>query len=381
MFKCWPFSTTGSGDVTREELESCLPPMTIPKDRRWSDELGAVRSDRNDCGESENQAFDDEISRSASELVKSEKSNDAEEEKLDMVCPVCRVFNAATLTAVNAHIDGCLAQTIREERRHMRMMSLKSKSKGPKKRSIAEIFEVDVEQPRIQTVLKFWPLNKNPDDVSITVTKFRWLCRQFEALRSNQSGGETYINESASAKPDDGSGREEDKLEMVCPICRDFIAATVTAVNAHIDGCLAQAMGEERRHMRMNLRAKPKAPKKRSIAEILTVAPQIESKSSELIVIDEEEEEKEKSDGGGDSSGSAAAAAVLTISSKKNTNKNGKKKKMGRWKKKLKKKGKMEKYSGAVTLNIQKKTMNKKKKNFLNNGSNAKKVRGLCHKI
>ncbi|KAF7833538.1 uncharacterized protein G2W53_015871 [Senna tora] len=312
VLKCWPFRTTSSSDVTREDLKSCLPPMTVPKFRWWSDELNAVRSaDHDDLGKSENQPLDDEISVSESESVKSEKSVGAEEEKLEMVCPVCRVFNAATLTAVNAHIDGCLAQTMKEERRHMRMMSLKSKSKAPKKRSIAEIFELEVEQPQIQTVLNFWPFKKNPDEVSITVTKFRWLSRQLEELRSNQSEGESSRNrENESAKSGEVSGREEEKLEMVCPVCRSFNAATVTAVNAHIDGCLAQAMREERRHMRMNLKPKPKAPKKRSIAEILTVAPQIEVKSSELVDIDEEEEgngEEAKSDGGWDSSGACAS--------------------------------------------------------------------------
>ncbi|MCI51874.1 hypothetical protein A2U01_0073118, partial [Trifolium medium] len=50
----------------------------------------------------------------------------ADDEKLEMICPVCREFNAATLTAVNAHIDGCLAESVREERRHMKMMNSKA---------------------------------------------------------------------------------------------------------------------------------------------------------------------------------------------------------------------------------------------------------------
>jgi len=70
-------------------------------------------------------------------------------EKVKMICLVCREFNDATLTTVNAHIDGYLAESVRVERRHMRMMNSKSKalkslkSKSPKKRSIAEIFKVE----------------------------------------------------------------------------------------------------------------------------------------------------------------------------------------------------------------------------------------------
>ncbi|XP_054798696.1 uncharacterized protein LOC129303425 [Prosopis cineraria] len=388
VLKCWPFSITSSGDVSKEDLKSCLPPMTVPKFRRRSDELDAVRSDHDDRGISEKQLPDGEISISESESLKSEKSVGAEEERLDMVCPVCRVFNAATLTAVNAHIDGCLAQAMREERRQMKIMSLKPKSKAPKKkRSIAEIFEMEVEQPRIETLFKIWPFSRNPDEVSIKVTKFRWWSRQLEALRSNQSEGESSRNEkNEMAKSDEERGREEEKLEMVCPVCRAFNAATVTAVNAHIDGCLAQAMREERRHMRMNFKpSKPKAAKKRSIAEILTVAPQIKAKSNELIEIDKKEEE-ERSDVGDDSSRPAAASAsavFATTHSKRNKNK--KKKKMERrWKKKLRKR-KVEKHSGGtVTPNNDKETVNQnknKKKQQFHNGLNAKKEDAYKRKV
>ncbi|KAF7815758.1 uncharacterized protein G2W53_029727 [Senna tora] len=361
VFKCWPFRT--DDEVSREDVESWLPPMAVPKSRCCSNQLEASRSDRDDDGK----PSDVEISRSESDQsVKSE-------ERLEMVCPVCRVFNAATLTAVNAHIDGCLAQTMREERRQMRIMSLKSKSKAPKKRSIAEIFEVqeqldeEEEQPKIETMLKFWPFgDDNPDEVSITVTKFKWWSRRLEAMRSNKVDGEISGNDAERVKSNEPAVAEEEKLEMVCPVCRDFNASTVTAVNAHIDGCLAQAMREERRQMKMHLKPKPKAPKKRSIAEILTVAPQIKARNSEVVEADKEEEEeeeenrKEKYDyGGGYSSGIDAFAKVSTIKSKKSTAKR-KKKRM----KKPKRKSKEENYKVVESLNNGKKIMmNKKKKN------------------
>ncbi|KAI9114545.1 hypothetical protein K1719_014243 [Acacia pycnantha] len=359
VLKCWPFNITSSSDVSKEDLKSCLPPMTAPKFQRRP-----ARSDHGDSRKSDQQLPDGEISTSESESLKSEKSvcGSAEEERL--VCPVCRVFNASTLTAVNAHIDGCLAQTMREERRQMKIKSLKPKSKAPKKkkRSIAEIFEVKVEQPEIKNLFKIWPFSKNPDEVSITATKFRWWSRQLEALRSNQSEGESCRSENKSTKSEERSRREEEKLEMICPVCGAFNAATVTAVNAHIDGCLAQAMREERRHTRMNLKPKPKAaPKKRSIAEILKVAPQIEAKRSDkFIEIEEEVEEEEKSD---DSSWPTATPPVFsTTNSKRNKNKNKKtKKKERRWKKKLKKKRKAEKHSDYTGTTLNNNSLNAKK--------------------
>ncbi|KOM46769.1 hypothetical protein LR48_Vigan07g047300 [Vigna angularis] len=82
---------------------------------------------------------------------------------------------------------------------------------------------------------------------------------------------------------------------MVCPVCRNFNAATVTAVNTHIDGCLAQVVREKQRHMRrtVNCKSKPKAPKKRSITEIITIALPIEAGKSKGIQV---KENKEKSD-------------------------------------------------------------------------------------
>ena len=133
VFKCWPFPAAG---LSRNQVESRLPPMSTPKLRRWSDELAELRSDLAGAGGTEerlNQRYESE----------SEKE---EEDKVELVCPVCQDFNASTLTAVNAHIDGCLTRTVREERQWMR----RSKSKVPKRRSIAEIFELkeDMEEEK-----------------------------------------------------------------------------------------------------------------------------------------------------------------------------------------------------------------------------------------
>lgn len=401
VFKCWPFASTVSRDASREELQSWLPPMTLcPRSDACNDHAQNPPSPKevsrtDDEGDEDCSEEESEESAPASDAAVSNN----EDEKLEMVCPVCREFNAATLTAVNAHIDGCLAQTMREERRHMRIMNLKSssssspisKSKAPKKRSIAEIFKVEEQHqqqppqpqqppPQIESVLKFWPFREDEaDEVSNTVSKFEWLSRRLEALRSTRGGGES----SKSDRRDSAEVDEEEKLEMVCPVCRDFNAATVTAVNAHIDGCLAQAVREERRQMRrtVNCKPKPKALKKRSIAEILTVAPPIEAGKSKGIQVMENEE---KSDYRGEDSACAAAASASTaapvvsvIKNRKSTNKSRKKKKM---KKAKKKKSKVEKYgeSGVLFVNNEKKTVvskkKKKKSNVFNNGPTGKKV-------
>uniref|UniRef100_A0A0R0L2U0 UBZ4-type domain-containing protein n=2 Tax=Glycine max TaxID=3847 RepID=A0A0R0L2U0_SOYBN len=405
VFKCWPFASTSSRDTSREEVQSWLPPMNpCPRSDDFNDshaqnlenppsaaEVSRTDGD-GDCSEEESaESMDFEKSAPPSD------SNNNEDEKLEMVCPVCREFNAVTLTAVNAHIDGCLAQTMREERRHMRIMNLKSsssKSKPLKKRSIAEIFKVEEQQqpprpqlqppplPQIESVLKFWPFRKGEaNDVSITsitVTKFEWLSRRLEALRSRPTprGGEV--------KSDQGESSEE-KMEMVCPVCRDFNAATVTAVNAHIDGCLAQAVREERRQMRrttVNCKPipkappKPKVPKKRSIAEILTVAPPFEASKRKAIQVEEEDEEKsDYGYSGGDSTSSATPAPYATVASPvASVIKNNKSTMKNRNKKKLKKKSKVEKHgdSGVWFVNHEKKTVvskkkRKKKKNAFNN--------------
>ncbi|GMN54880.1 hypothetical protein TIFTF001_024000 [Ficus carica] len=132
--KCWPFPEEmmkirrrrekegqQGGDAAaaeEEEEEALLPPMSVVKFKWWSHELRRLRSE------------------STSEDDKSEP---------EMVCPVCRVFAASTVNAVNAHIDDCLVadQAAKADRRIvMRSKAAKAKSKPPKKRSITEIFAV-----------------------------------------------------------------------------------------------------------------------------------------------------------------------------------------------------------------------------------------------
>ncbi|XP_027344349.1 uncharacterized protein LOC113856631 [Abrus precatorius] len=373
VFKCWPFA---AAEVSQEDIESWLPPMTVPKSRCCSDQVAGLRSNLDGAGgeEGTESRHEEVVSRSKSvdednSFAGVGASEKEEEEKMEMVCPVCRDFNAATLTAVNAHIDGCLAETMREERRQMR----RSKSKAPKKRSIAEIFDLKEDEeeeeppPEIETVLKVWPFDA--DEVSITVTKFQWLSRRLEALRSNGISRE-------SAKSDEGnsnSAEEEEKLEMVCPVCRVFNAATVTAVNAHIDGCLAKAMKDERWQMRrLGLNPKPKAPKKRSIAEILTVAPQIDATGNgDFVAEAEEEDEHEANREQFVKTGFYGATINCT---RKSSNKNVSKKKKTKF---TKKKSKVEK-PRILPLNNESKKMNKKKKaqkkKLLNNEFTAKKV-------
>ncbi|MCI13700.1 hypothetical protein A2U01_0034820, partial [Trifolium medium] len=180
--------------------------------------------------------------------------------------------------------------------------------------------------------MKLWPLPEDvvDDEVSITVRKFRWLSQRLEALRSKPGGVESVK-----------SSVDEEKLEMICPVCRDFNAATVTAVNAHIDSCLAQAVRDERRQTvktGFNFKSKPKAPKKRSIAEILNVAPPIQVSNNKTKTVEVEEDEDKFSDYSGEetsASDDAAATFVSITKSKKSVNKNSKKKKTKKSKKKM----------------------------------------------
>ncbi|XP_010273442.1 PREDICTED: uncharacterized protein LOC104608991 [Nelumbo nucifera] len=153
--KCWPFGGDGKEKTAKEEMEKLLPPLTYRKYRWWSDELELVRSKQVAEGSRKvREETEKPVSGAESGFV-SERPDlgagkagwGAEEEKLLMICPVCRSFTAATVNAVNAHIDSCLAQASREERRQMRTAAaaaaaVKSKTRAPKKRSIVEIFAV-----------------------------------------------------------------------------------------------------------------------------------------------------------------------------------------------------------------------------------------------
>ncbi|GAU12383.1 hypothetical protein TSUD_253340 [Trifolium subterraneum] len=395
VFKCWPFPSTTNRQLTRDELHSWLPPMSpCPKGR--SNPQEPSRTDHNGYYSGQEESESSKSDKLASPSPLRARAPDVvaadDDEKLEMICPVCREFNAATLTAVNAHIDGCLAESVREERRHMKMMNSKAtksiKSKSPKKRSIAEIFKVEnkdqvqvEEEKEEDRAMKLWPLPEDvvEDEVSITVRKFRWLSQRLEALRSKPGGVESVK-----------STVDEEKLEMICPVCRDFNAATVTAVNAHIDSCLAQAVRDERRQTvktGFNFKSKPKAPKKRSIAEILNVAPpiQISNNKTKTVEVEVEEDEDKFSDYSGEETSASDAACTfvsITKNKKSSMNKNSKKKKTkkNKSKKKMMMKRKFGKdFDSGVLLNNEKKSdvnmkKKKKKKKIFNSEVTGKKL-------
>ncbi|CAB4273886.1 unnamed protein product [Prunus armeniaca] len=173
VFKSYPFTAADNHDADeddedmkekkkkkkKEQVEALLPPITITKFKWWAHELHRLRASTNPHPHHPEQMLtlvnkessdiprnDIEFTAVADELeaeVESQETQKSSETSSSLVCPVCKDFSSATVNAVNAHIDSCLAQASREERRQMR----KAKSKVPKKRSIAEIFAV---APQIQ---------------------------------------------------------------------------------------------------------------------------------------------------------------------------------------------------------------------------------------
>ncbi|TQD71591.1 hypothetical protein C1H46_042861 [Malus baccata] len=147
----------------------------------------------------------------------------------------------------------------------------------------------------------------------MTVTKFNWWSHELHRSKRSNKNKEvlTLVNKESSDIPrndieftaveqrldevvaadGDGAAESEETLKssdddlssLVCPVCKDFVASTVNGVNAHIDGCLASR--EERR--RQMGKIKSKAPKKRSIAEIFAVAPQIQTHEKDLCERDD----------------------------------------------------------------------------------------------
>lgn len=119
--RSWPFSEK----VKEEVAEALLPPISVAKFRWWSQEL---------------------------QILKSNKV--VEDIKVEKTCPVCGVFVTATVNAMSAHIDSCLAPTTKEKRKNKAAAAaagfLKAKSRPPKKRSIAEIFAV---APPVETMI------------------------------------------------------------------------------------------------------------------------------------------------------------------------------------------------------------------------------------
>ncbi|KAM5579988.1 hypothetical protein ABKV19_009631 [Rosa sericea] len=129
----------------------------------------------------------------------------------------------------------------------------------------------------------------------ITVTKFKLWSHELDRLKSNlQPQEETILTltnkESAEEIPtndhqfpavperhEEVEVAEKAPGSFLCPVCKDFEGASVNAVHAHVDRCLVHTSREERRPVKRGgaAKAKSKAPKKRSIAEIFAVAPPI----------------------------------------------------------------------------------------------------------
>ncbi|XP_058095448.1 uncharacterized protein LOC131240925 isoform X2 [Magnolia sinica] len=145
--KSWPFFRAGE-KLKKEEITGLLPPIACRKYRWWSDELevarsGLVENPETGCTGTAVSGNTSDLGVEKLLIEEPESVLGAEEDVTVKICPVCGTFTAATINAVNAHIDSCLAQASREERRKMRTEgAAKAKSRAPKKRSIVEIFAV-----------------------------------------------------------------------------------------------------------------------------------------------------------------------------------------------------------------------------------------------
>lgn len=71
-------------------------------------------------------------------------------------------------------------------------------------------------------------------------------------------------------------GNSEGSGVKICPVCTTFTSATITAVNAHIDNCLAQVSMREKRQVIRMQKQKSRTQKKRSIVDICAASPPIE---------------------------------------------------------------------------------------------------------
>lgn len=141
-------------------------------------------------------------------------------------------------------------------------------------------FAGDVDEKLIESVLP-----------PITVTKFRWWLDELEAARQAE---------------DDARGAETlEATPLGYRLCRGLEAPSISSnLTVHAGNCLSSDK------MKRRAKSNSKAPKKRSIAEIFAVAPQIEKAASEL-----------HSSRIGEASGSRNSNS---ISSKKKTRKNKK---------------------------------------------------------
>lgn len=157
--KSWPFG--GGEELKREEIEDLLPPIVCRKYRWWSHEVEKPKTPEKE--EDSLPEFSKPETGRTDEVSGLEEVDlgEMKEEPTVMICPICGVFSSSTINAVNAHIDGCLAQASRKERKQMRIKKVKSKI--PKKRSIVELFAV---APPIKSVEDGCDGEKNSDSDS-----------------------------------------------------------------------------------------------------------------------------------------------------------------------------------------------------------------------
>eukprot|EP00268_Persea_americana_P066742 TRINITY_DN9126_c0_g1_i1.p1 TRINITY_DN9126_c0_g1~~TRINITY_DN9126_c0_g1_i1.p1 ORF type:complete len:1266 (+),score=278.91 TRINITY_DN9126_c0_g1_i1:85-3882(+) len=134
--KSWPFKENEE-DPKKEKTQGLLPPIVCRKYRWWSNEL---ENERRKVGQDEEMEKDVEnICGLGLEKLRIDELEDDVVKVDEDLTAMCGTFTATTINAVNVHINGCLVQASREERREMRA---KAKTRAPKKRSIVEIFAV-----------------------------------------------------------------------------------------------------------------------------------------------------------------------------------------------------------------------------------------------
>ncbi|KAH9330177.1 hypothetical protein KI387_002285, partial [Taxus chinensis] len=115
---------------------------------------------------------------------------------------------------------------------------------------------------------------KRATEVAEEQVTARPILLQSERSKSDNLNLQTTRTESVRHNISDMSDNEVCGVK-VCPVCKTFTSTTITAVNAHIDDCLAQASDIQKKQGKMN-RQKSRTQKKRSIVDICAAAPPVE---------------------------------------------------------------------------------------------------------
>eukprot|EP01018_Ginkgo_biloba_P023658 Gb_18158 [translate_table: standard] len=112
-----------------------------------------------------------------------------------------------------------------------------------------------------------------PDDVADR-ERTRSISLETERSKFDQLNLET--NKFEQFRHNSDISNSEASVVKICPVCRTFTSATITAVNAHMDNCLAQVSKGEKKQVKMH-RQKARTQKKRSIVDICAAAPPIQT--------------------------------------------------------------------------------------------------------